>query len=208
MVVRILPSDSSTPVGKIADAEIVFDDGVLNGLKLVGFAIWERRGGNGGRNVTFPARTYSVNGERRSFALLRPVMDTTAQEPLRALILQALAEYEAQLAAAEPTPGDAAQRRHGADGLGRSRRPGASIVLARSPVPTITVRNVSPKVVQSLKALARRHNRSMEQEVRELLEGYVAERRAVLDQIEASWSRQARRPTTAEVDAWLAIGRP
>ena len=93
MVVRILPSDSSTPVGKIADAEIVFDDGILNGLKLVGFSIWERRSGNGGRNVTFPARTYSVNGERRSFALLRPVMDTTAQEPLRALILQALAEY-------------------------------------------------------------------------------------------------------------------
>ena len=108
MVVRILPSDSSTPVGKIADAEILFDDGILNGLKLVGFSIWERRGGNGGRNVTFPARTYSVNGERRSFALLRPVMDTTAQEPLRALILQALAEYEAQLAAAEPTPGDTA----------------------------------------------------------------------------------------------------
>jgi hypothetical protein len=41
----------------------LFDDGVLNGLKLVGFSIWERRG-NGGRNVTFPARTYSVSGER------------------------------------------------------------------------------------------------------------------------------------------------
>lgn len=97
MVVRILPSDSSTPVGKIADAEIVFEDGVLNGLKLVGFAVWERKGGTG-RNVTFPARTFSVNGERRSFALLRPVTDTTAQEPLRALILQALAEYEQQAA--------------------------------------------------------------------------------------------------------------
>jgi plasmid stability protein len=75
-------------------------------------------------------------------------------------------------------------------------------------VPTITVRNVSPKVVQSLKALAKRHNRSMEQEVRELLEGYVVERRAVLDQIEAAWKRQARRPTAEEVDAWLAVGRP
>ena len=75
-------------------------------------------------------------------------------------------------------------------------------------MPTITVRNVSPKVVQSLKALARRHNRSMEQEVRDLLEGYVVERRAVLEQIEASWSRQARRPTSSEVDAWLAAGRP
>jgi plasmid stability protein len=75
-------------------------------------------------------------------------------------------------------------------------------------MPTITVRNVPPKVVQSLKALARRHNRSMEQEVRELIEGYVAERRAVLDQIEAGWSRQARRPTAAEIDAWMGVGRP
>jgi hypothetical protein len=100
MVVRILPSDSSTPVGKIADAEILFDDGVLNGLKLVGFSVWERRGGSG-RNVTFPARTFSVNGERRTFALLRPIADATAQEPLRALILQALQEYEAAAARAD-----------------------------------------------------------------------------------------------------------
>ena len=98
MLVRILPSDSSTPVGKIADAEILFDDGILNGLKLVGFSIWERRGGSGGRNVTFPARTYSVNGERRSFALLRPMVDATAQDRVRDLILQAYAEVEAQQA--------------------------------------------------------------------------------------------------------------
>src|SRR5215203_654764 len=102
MVVRILPSDSSTPVGKIADAELLFEDGFLNGLKLVGFSIWERRGGNGGRNVTFPARTFSVNGERRSFALLRPVVDSTAQEPLRTLILGALAQFEAKMAQADP----------------------------------------------------------------------------------------------------------
>ena len=75
-------------------------------------------------------------------------------------------------------------------------------------MPTITVRNVPATVLRSLKALAKRHHRSMEQEVRDLLEGYVAERRAVLDQIEAAWSRQARRPTAAEVDAWLAVGRP
>ena len=75
-------------------------------------------------------------------------------------------------------------------------------------MPTITVRNVPAKIVRSLKALARRHNRSMEQEVRELLEGYVAERRAVLDQIEAGWDRQTRRPTATEIDAWMAVGRP
>ena len=100
MVVRILPSDSSTPVGKIADAEILFDDGILNGLKLVGFSIWERRGGSGGRNVTFPARTYSVNGERRSFALLRPLTDPTAQSKVRDLILEAFQEYEERAAIA------------------------------------------------------------------------------------------------------------
>lgn len=75
-------------------------------------------------------------------------------------------------------------------------------------MPTITVRNVPGKIVQSLKALAKRHNRSMEQEVRDLLEGYVAERRAVLDQIEAASHKQARRPTAAEVDAWMAVRRP
>lgn len=75
-------------------------------------------------------------------------------------------------------------------------------------MPTITVRNVPARVVRSLKALARRHHRSMEQEVRDLIEGYVAERRAVLDQIEAGWSKQARRPTAREIDAWMGVGRP
>ncbi len=75
-------------------------------------------------------------------------------------------------------------------------------------MPTITVRNVPARVVQSLKTLARRHNRSMEQEVRDLLEGYVAERRAVLDQIETGWRKQTRRPTATEIDAWMGVGRP
>ena len=61
--------------------------------------IWERRGGNG-RNVTFPARSYAVNGERRSFALLRPIVDATAQEAVRQLILDAYDEYEERAAVA------------------------------------------------------------------------------------------------------------
>jgi len=77
----------------LADAETHFVDGVFAGLKLIGFAIWERRTG-AGRNVTFPARQYSVNGERRSFALFRPVADTNAQDAVRDLILSAHAEYE------------------------------------------------------------------------------------------------------------------
>ena len=61
-------------------------------------------------------------------------------------------------------------------------------------MPTITVRNVPPRVVQSLKALAKRHNRSMEQEVRDVLEGYVADRRAVMEQIEAELATRSRCP--------------
>src|SRR5690349_7594189 len=94
VTVKITANDKGSPAGKLADAELHFVSGPLDGLKLIGFAIWERRGG-GGRNVTFPARQYSVNGERRSFALLRPVVDTTAQNAVRDLILSAYAEYEA-----------------------------------------------------------------------------------------------------------------
>ena len=99
MVIKIVPNDRGNPPGKLADAELRFTEGVLGGLKLVGFGIWERRRGNG-HNVTFPARQYSVNGERRSFALLRPIADVTAQEPIRELILQAYAEHEAEVAIA------------------------------------------------------------------------------------------------------------
>ena len=93
MVVKIVPNEKAHPAGKLADAELHFTDGVLGGLKLIGFAVWERRSGSG-RNVTFPARQYTVNSERRSFALLRPVSDAAAQERVRDLVLQAYAEYE------------------------------------------------------------------------------------------------------------------
>ena len=93
LVVKITPNEKGNPPGKLADAELHFTDGELEGLRLIGFAIWERRGGNG-RNVTFPARQYAVNGERRSFALLRPITDTSAQERVREFVLQAYAEYE------------------------------------------------------------------------------------------------------------------
>ena len=93
--VKITPNDRGNPPGKLADVELHFTDGPLAGLKLIGFSIWERRGGSG-RNVTFPARQYSVNGERRSFALLRPIADATAQDRIRERILDAFDEYERQ----------------------------------------------------------------------------------------------------------------
>ena len=97
MIVKITPNDKANPPGKLADAELHFSDGDLQGLKLIGFSVWERRSGTG-RNVTFPARQYSVNGERRSYALLRPIDDPGAQEHVRDLILRAYSEFEAQAA--------------------------------------------------------------------------------------------------------------
>lgn len=120
LTVKIIANEHGAPAGKLADAELHFlasttcpdsstrsfagsatansADAMFDGLKLIGFAIWERRAG-GGRNVTFPARQYSVNGERRSFALLRPVMDSAAQDRVRELILQAYAAHEDALQA-------------------------------------------------------------------------------------------------------------
>jgi hypothetical protein len=88
--VKIIPNEKGDPPGKLADAEVIFeaDAGPLSGLKLVGFAVWERR--DGGKNVTFPARQYSLNGARRSFALLRPsTEDRTTQDAIRECILDA-----------------------------------------------------------------------------------------------------------------------
>jgi hypothetical protein len=98
MTIKFSPNDRGNPPGKLADAELHFSGGPLDGLKLVGFAVWERK--SGGRNVTFPARQYTVNGERRSFALLRPIMDSTSQDRLRDVVLEAYKEHEAELAQA------------------------------------------------------------------------------------------------------------
>ena len=99
MTIKIVPNEKGNPPGKLADAELHFTDGPLEGLKLIGFGIWERKTGSG-RNITFPARQYSVNGERRSFSLLRPIVDATSQDRIRDLILQAYAEHEGAAAVA------------------------------------------------------------------------------------------------------------
>jgi hypothetical protein len=97
MTIQFKPNDSGNPPGKLADAELQFSEGLLGGLKLVGFAVWERRDGR--RYVTLPTRKYSVNGERRSFALLRPTGEPAAQDRLRDAILDAYREHETAPAA-------------------------------------------------------------------------------------------------------------
>jgi hypothetical protein len=96
MTIKFIPNDKGGQNGKLADAELHFSGGPLDGLKLIGFAVWERR--TGGRAVTLPARQYNVNGERRSYAQLRPIGDADAAERIRHLILDAYREHEAALA--------------------------------------------------------------------------------------------------------------
>ena len=94
--VKIIPVGQDAPAGKLADAELTFEGeaGPLSGLKLIGFSLWERR--NGGRNVTFPARSFVQNGTRRSFALLRPANgEPGAQDAIRQCILEAYGRHEA-----------------------------------------------------------------------------------------------------------------
>jgi hypothetical protein len=57
VVVKITPNDRGNPSSKLADAELHFTGGELDGLKLVGFSVWKQRGSNS-RTVSFPARQY------------------------------------------------------------------------------------------------------------------------------------------------------
>lgn len=86
--VKILRNEQGRPAGKLADAEIHFIGGELAGLKLVGFAIWERRDGNG-CSVTFPARQFIVHGDRHNFDLLRAISSPKVLGHVRDLVLKA-----------------------------------------------------------------------------------------------------------------------
>lgn len=99
MLIKFTHHDKGNPPGKLADAEVHFTDGEFQGMKLMGFSVWDRRTGPG-RNVTFPSRSYVVNGERRSYALFRTAGDAQAQDRVRDLILQAYEEFQSQEAVA------------------------------------------------------------------------------------------------------------
>jgi hypothetical protein len=100
--IKMVPNDKGNPLGKLADAELHFSEGPLAGLNRSA-----SRSGKGGSAVaTSRSRPgqYSVNGERRSFALLRPIADVAAQERLRESLLAAYAEFERQIAEAVGAP--------------------------------------------------------------------------------------------------------
>jgi len=101
IIVKILKSDQHSAPAKLADAEIHFAGGELDGLKLVGFAVWRKRDGNG-ESVSFPSRHFTVHGERRTFSLLRWVAERSAQDRLTDLVLRAYMDQAPRLTGAEP----------------------------------------------------------------------------------------------------------
>lgn len=72
---------------------------------------------------------------------------------------------------------------------------------------TITIRELPDDLLRRLKASAKAHGRSMEQEVRELLAQRYAPRSEILDRIRERWDELPE--TDAEEAArWRAHGRP
>lgn len=96
MVVRVLSNARGIPEHKLADVELVFDDGPLEGLKLVGTAIWATRDA-GEVSITFPARSYQGEDGLRYFNFLRPEGDRAALDRLKAIIRE---EYRRSLGVA------------------------------------------------------------------------------------------------------------
>jgi hypothetical protein len=98
--VKIIRNGHMAP-GKLADAELHFTGGELDGLRLIGFAIWARKDGTG-QNVTFPARQFTTNGQRRSFLLLRAISDPAAQDRLRDFVLKAYRAHALEIEVNQP----------------------------------------------------------------------------------------------------------
>ena len=92
VAINVLPADDRGPAGKLADMELHFTAGALEGLKLLGFTVWEGRGGKD-PSLGLPSRQYVVNGERRSFTLLRPSGEAPAQDTLRDTLLAVFADH-------------------------------------------------------------------------------------------------------------------
>jgi plasmid stability protein len=69
-------------------------------------------------------------------------------------------------------------------------------------MPTLTVRDVSSEVLSRLKELAKRNGRSMEQEVKLILEELTSDRIEALRAVEATWTH--RHISKEEADRCLA----
>jgi len=71
MRVHYVLNHGDTPMSKLADVEIHFEEGLLAGLKLVGCSIWKSKKGES-PTVLVPSRSYATAGGVRYYELIRP----------------------------------------------------------------------------------------------------------------------------------------
>lgn len=116
MRVHYVLNHGGTPESKLADVEFHFEEGLLNGLKLVGCSVWRARKGEE-PSVLIPSRSYATAGGVRYYELLRPsnegvgTDDAAGKRAVRNLKQYLRDEY--QKIAALPEEGRAAPRRSG-----------------------------------------------------------------------------------------------
>ena len=84
------------PERLVCEAEVLFDEEPLTGMKLVGFSLW--RSPEGEVYVTFPSRAFGAGSDRRYFDYLRSTEGVPADvKKVKAWILD---EYRANTRAA------------------------------------------------------------------------------------------------------------
>ena len=83
------------PERLVCDAEILFDEDPLTGMKLVGFSLWRRTDGD--VYVTFPSRAFGAGTERKYFDYLRSAEGLSAE--VKRVKDWILGEYRASRAA-------------------------------------------------------------------------------------------------------------
>ncbi|WP_422462618.1 MULTISPECIES: FitA-like ribbon-helix-helix domain-containing protein [unclassified Endozoicomonas] len=72
---------------------------------------------------------------------------------------------------------------------------------------TLTIRNLPDELIERLKASAKAGNRSMEQEVRELLEARYQKKSDLIKAIRNSW-KELPETSAKDIESWRHEGRP
>jgi hypothetical protein len=89
-------TNGKTMPNHVADFAILFEEGFLAGMKLVGGALWASKDGTSELRVTLPAHKIVQEGKERYFDLLRSI-DKDAQA-VRAFKASVISAYRAQRA--------------------------------------------------------------------------------------------------------------
>ena len=74
MRVQFVRKDNG-PERLVCEAEVVFEEEPLTGMKLVGFSLWKSPDGE--VYVTFPSRAFGTGNDRRFFDYLRSFEPTS-----------------------------------------------------------------------------------------------------------------------------------